>query len=51
MSVFAQGASYLNEAIASVTPLLNTSTEVFKKAFLAGAEVMFAGFSKTVAFS
>ena len=50
VSVFAQGASHLNEAsyrtchsiVQHQVPFVRA--EVFKKAFPAGAEVMFAGF-------
>ena len=50
MSVFAQGASHLNEASYRICHSLAqhqvpfAHAEVFKKAFLAGAEVMFVGF-------
>ena len=50
VSFFAEGASHLNEAVYRICysiarhlmPFIHA--EVFKKAFLAGAEVMFAGF-------
>ena len=50
MSVFAQGANHLNEAVYRIfcslaqhqVPL--AYAEVFKKAFQAGAKVMFTGF-------
>ena len=50
VSVFTQGASHLNEASYRICHSLAqhqvpfTHAEVFKKAFMVGAEVMFAGF-------
>ena len=54
MSVFAQGASHLNEASYRIYHFLAQHQvpfahgELFKKAFLSGGEVMFAGFPNKV---